>query len=388
MTNNNNNKIFKNRDALNSKWIPPKDIILYRDLQIEELSPNYDCILDGTPENYIIYGKPGTGKTLVNRLLKKEIEKLIDDPLKSQVIYLKCDRLSEFQALVKISNILGSKYRGTRANYYEIIEDLIGRMGTKLIIILDEAEKLVKKYGDTILFELSRMNEEFFSKNSKGRVGVILITNDLTFIDYLHGPTRSSLGLRTLTFPPYNAIEIKDILKKRAELGFNNGILEEGVIEKCAALSAQEHGDARRALDLLKYAGELAARKKAKKVTIKHVDEAEDKIDIDAMTESMKAQPKQSQLVLYSIFQLVDKLKETRTGDVYDKYCDVVKDAGLRPLTQRRVSDLIKELDDYGVINAKSISKGRYGVSRIIDIGFSNRLKQKIEGILIELLGF
>ena len=49
-------------------------------------------------------------------------------------------------------------------------------------------------------------------------------------------------------------------------------------------------------------------------------------------------------------------------------------------LTQRRISDILAELDMLGIINAKIISKGRYGrtreISLSIDEVISNRLKE------------
>jgi hypothetical protein len=79
-------------------------------------------------------------------------------------------------------------------------------------------------------------------------------------------------------FPPYDAPQLCDILKQRADIAFNEGILDEGVIPLCAALAAQEHGDARRALDLLRVSGELADRENAEKVTERHVKMAQEKL--------------------------------------------------------------------------------------------------------------
>jgi cell division control protein 6 len=39
---------------------------------------------------------------------------------------------------------------------------------------------------------------------------------------------------------------------------------------------------------------------------------------------------------------------------------------GLRPLTQRWVSDSIREFEVIGIINTRTISKGRYGRTREI----------------------
>jgi cell division control protein 6 len=98
-------------------------------------------------------------------------------------------------------------------------------------------------------------------------------------MDHLDPRVKSSLGEEELVFPPYNALQLQDILKERAESAFKEGTLQEGVIAKCAAYAAREHGDARRALDLLRVAGELAERESSKKITLEHIDAANQKIE-------------------------------------------------------------------------------------------------------------
>jgi cell division control protein 6 len=186
-------------------------------------------------------------------------------------------------------------------------------------------------------------------------------------------------------FAPYNALQIQDILRKRAEKAFKQDSLEKGIIEKCAAYAAREHGDARRALELLRVAGELAERKGLSKVRIDHLDEAEEKIEKERILEIIKTQPKQSQVTLFTILLMFDKGKKSiYTGDVYELYKNLCKKTDLRPLTQRRISDIIGELDMLGIINAKIVSKGRYGRTREIKIGMSYSLKQKSLTILKE----
>ena len=94
-------------------------------------------------------------------------------------------------------------------------------------------------------------------------------------MDELDPRVRSSLSEEEIVFHPYNALQIQDILNQRAGLAFEEEVLQEGVINKCAAFAAKEHGDARRALDLLRVAGE------SKKIFLKYIDEANDKIEKD-----------------------------------------------------------------------------------------------------------
>ena len=252
-----------------------------------------------------------------------------------------------------------------------------------IVLILDEIDQLVQKMGDGILYNLTRFNSEL--KNAE--ISLIGISNDLIFVDNLDPRVKSSLSEEELIFPPYNAIQLQDILRERVQLAFRKGVVEEGVIEKCAAYAAREHGDARRALELIRVAGELAERKNKPKVGIIHLDEAEEKIERDRVVDIVKSQPKQSQVVLYSIFNLNTTDKALFTGDAYGIYKDKCILCGLKPLTQRRVSDIIAELDMLGIINARVISKGRYGRTREISMAIPNSSVEELKEALEASLG-
>jgi len=252
-----------------------------------------------------------------------------------------------------------------------------------LLLILDEIDQLVGKTGDELLYNLTRINSEL--KNAQ--ITLIGISNDLGFTDTLDSRVKSSLSEEELIFPPYNAEQIQSILQQRASLAFHQGVLEEGVLGKCAGFAAREHGDARRALELLRVSAELAERQGDSKVAIVHLDHAEEKIERDRVLDVVATQPKQFQITLFSILDACAQKQGVFTGEIYSLYERYCAQTGLRPLTQRRISDIIAELDMLGIINAKVISKGRYGRTREISLGINDDIIQKIKGILSEELG-
>jgi cell division control protein 6 len=155
--------------------------------------------------------------------------------------------------------------------------------------------------------------------------------------------------------------------------------IDSDVIPLCAALAAQEHGDARRALDLLRVSAELAERKHVHKISTGHVRAAQNKIEIDRITEVVRTLPNQSKLILFSILLIERQNKKAgitqivTTGEVFEVYKDLCKKARYDCLTQRRITDLISELDMLGIITARVISKGRYGRTREIQVPSSSR---------------
>ncbi|QQG39580.1 MAG: orc1/cdc6 family replication initiation protein [Candidatus Aenigmatarchaeota archaeon] len=374
--------LFKDRKPFNG-YTP--DEILHRDREIETaasiLSP---ALKNQRPSNLFVYGKPGTGKTTVINRVAGEIQRLSENHNTTvKMAYLNCKLKNaadtEYRVIASLCKAFGRDVPATglpTVKIYDAFFDALEEAGGTTIIVLDEVDFLVAKIGDGFLYNLTRINDDL----KKARVSIIGISNNLSFTGALDPRVRSSLSEEELLFPPYNALQLRDILKTRASMAFNEDALEEGVIEKCAALAAQEHGDARRALDLLRVAGEIAEREGAERVRISHVDVAQGKLDEDRVLDAIRAQPRQSQTVLWTVMQNSD----ASTGNVYALYETACKNNGLKPLTQRRVSDLISELDVLGVVETRVVSKGRYGRTRIIQARIPPHLQAHVRDVLVK----
>jgi cell division control protein 6 len=248
---------------------------------------------------------------------------------------------------------------------YSTFFDAVDYHERVVVIMLDEIDKLVEKSGDDTLYNLSRMNSEL----DNSRVSIIGISNDLKFTDFLDPRVKSSLGEEEIVFPPYDATQLRDILQQRADVAFKPETLSEDVIPLCAAFAAQEHGDARRALDLLRTAGELAERDRTDTVEENHVRQAQEKIELDRVVEVVRTLPTQSKLVLYATILLEKNgVHNINTGEVFNIYKRLCGEVDADVLTQRRVTDLISELDMLGIVNAVVVSKGRYGRTKEISL--------------------
>lgn len=382
--------LFKNKTILQANYAP--STILHRDEQIEQLANILAPILRGEkPSNVFIYGKTGSGKTLTvkytaQQLMDVSLQKKI--PLK--VIYLNCKLKkladTEYRLIAQLLREYGKNIPPTGLptdEVYHLFFNTIEKEKHILLLILDEIDQLIGKAGDELLYNLTRINSEL----KQAQITLVGISNDLAFTDALDPRVKSSLSEEDLVFPPYNAEQIQDILQQRAQLAFHPGVLEEGVIEKCAAFAAREHGDARRALELLRVSAELSERQNQSKVSISHLDQAEDKIERDRVLDLVSTQPKQFQVTLFAILDSCAQKKGIFTGEIYSAYERYCSQTSLRPLTQRRISDIVAELDMLGIINAKIVSKGRYGRTREITINMTDAITQKIRTILTEELG-
>jgi len=384
------NPIFLNKKSLQSNYTP--ESTPHREEQVEELATILAPALRmEKPSNVFIYGKTGTGKTCVTQHVMQQIFDVAKKKnLKLKYYYLNCKLKkvadTEYRLIAQLARAFGNEVPSTGLPTEEVYRSFIKGIDNEnqlVILILDEIDQLVTKAGDGILYNLTRLNSEL----TKCQISIIGISNDLMFTENLDPRIKSSLSEEELVFPPYNAIQLQDILKQRGVLAFQKDALENGVIEKCAAYAAREHGDARRALELLRVAGELAERKNESKIKLIHLDEAEEKIEKDRIVDTVRTQPKQFQITLYSILNVCDDNNKISTGEVYDFYKKICNQVNLKPLTQRRISDIINEFDMLGIINSKVISKGRYGRTREIMVAIHPSTFPQIKSILKEGLG-
>ncbi|MFB6352694.1 MAG: Cdc6/Cdc18 family protein [Halobacteriales archaeon] len=414
--------IFENKEVLRPSYTPHE--LPHRNDQISEMATILVAALRGeTPSNILIYGKTGTGKTASAQFVSQELEQTSERyDVPCEVEYINCEVTdTKYRVLARLANEFieqNEAYVETRIEELEsLIEDAaagertldgtpftsVADVETRIetleadrdswepvpmtgwptdrvystffdavdyqervvVIMLDEIDKLVEKSGDDTLYNLSRMNSEL----ERSRVSIMGISNDLKFTDFLDPRVKSSLGEEEIVFPPYDANQLRDILAHRADVAFKDDVLSEDVIPLCAAFAAQEHGDARRALDLLRTAGELAEREGADIVREVHVRQAQEKIELDRVVEVVRTLPTQSKLVLFSIITLEEHgVRNITTGEVYNVYKQLCEDIDADVLTQRRVTDLISELDMLGIVNAVVVSKGRYGRTKEISL--------------------
>jgi cell division control protein 6 len=414
--------IFENKEVLRPSYTP--DELPHRTDQINQMATILVSALRGdTPSNILIYGKTGTGKTASAKFVSKELESTSEKyDVPCEVEYINCevtdtqyrvlaqlantfieenrsvarDRLAELRGLVDRSEVepdaldetpfdrpagVRERIESLEADLdemepvpmtgwptdrvYSTFFDAVDHHERVVVIMLDEIDKLVEKSGDDTLYNLSRMNSEL----ANSRISIMGISNDLKFTDFLDPRVKSSLGEEEIVFPPYDATQLRDILQHRADVAFEPAALTDDVIPLCAAFAAQEHGDARRALDLLRTAGELAERGQADTVEERHVRQAQDKIELDRVVEVVRTLPTQSKIVLYAIILLEKNgVHNINTGEVFNIYKRLCEEIDADVLTQRRVTDLISELDMLGIVNAVVVSKGRYGRTKEISL--------------------
>lgn len=365
--------LFKNKENLRHNFRPHH--LPHRQEEIEKISYNlWEALKGHIPSNMTLYGVTGAGKTAVTDYVCHHLKAKGETMgRKVEAIMVNCRQIdTQYRVLSHIGNSLLEDHERDEIPFTgwptdRVFKELVRRMdrrGGVFVIVLDEIDHLVRKAGDDLLYNLTSMN----SSLNEARACVIGISNDLKFTDFLDPRVRSRLGQLDVLFKPYDAEQLQDILRQRAKNGLNENVLETGVIELCAALAAQEHGDARCALDLLRISAEKAEQIGDETVDQSHVRIAQSQIESDQITPVIATLPSQQKLVLAAvIINERNGLRNVQTGQVFDIYQQACKHIRQNPLTQRRISGLISNLDMLGLVTARTVSKGRYGRSKEIN---------------------
>ena len=260
--------IFRNRSVLSSDYVP--EDFPHRNDEIDQVAHILRPALEGSrPSNILIYGQTGTGKTAVARYICDQLkDKVTADGGAIHTAHINCKRVNTpYGILANIGQTYTTNWEDSIPHTGWRLEQVYAALCRKAeeaggiaLVVLDEVDALVKKSGDEVLYHLTGINADL----GNARMSLIGISNDTKFTTFLDPRVKSRLGEESLTFPPYNALQLRDILDQRAGQAFHEGALDPQVLSLCAGRAAQEHGDARKALDLLRIAAEMAEREKPK----------------------------------------------------------------------------------------------------------------------------
>jgi archaeal cell division control protein 6 len=349
--------IFVNKELLEISHLPDEGRIVGRDEEISQLANAVNPAIFGqSPSNVLIYGKTGTGKSLCAKYVSRRlVETAKEEGVTAIFAYVDCAQdTTETQAVQTIASSVNTESTDiyipdkgiSTATYYKRLWRLLNQEYDVALIILDEIDKLE---DDAILMQLSRAGEA--GKVTDCKIGVLGISNKIKYKDRMDERVKSSLCEREFVFPPYNASQLNQIMTARSD-AFREGVLEDAVIPRAAALAAREHGDARKAIDILRYAGEIAQSTDASLVREEFVVQARERAEVDRFRELIRGSTPHSRYVLQALTVL--SLDQHRNGDwlenngfrttrIYDVYEQICRQEGTDALSLRRVRDLLKE---------------------------------------------
>lgn len=204
--------------------------------------------------------------------------------------------------------------------------------------------------------QLSRAGEE---NDIDASITVIGISNDLKYGDRLDTRVESSFSPDEIVFPAYDANQLGDILDRRRD-AYHDGVLSNDVIPLCSAFSAQEHGDARRAIDLFRLAGEVARDNDADQVLEEHVRTANDDAEVIRIRDLIRGCPTQAKIAIAALAAIDEFTNQSyfKATEMYRVYWEFAEAIGANVLGQKRITDQLREYETLKIIDMTRTSDG------------------------------
>jgi len=371
--------VFVNRDLVEPDTIIDEERIVGRDDQLESVVSFLKPTLQGNrPPNMLLYGPAGTGKSLIIGAVTQQIIELCQSKgERFGVVDINCQPINTldqgvYELVQTVAQDVGTEVGvpetgvSTKRKYRRLYE-LINEYYDSVIFILDEIDLLVgRRENDEpayskLLYQLSRASN---TNEIEGRVSVAALTNDPKFMEDIDGRAESSFNPRDVYFPDYDANQLREILQNRRD-AFRQDALKDDVIPLVSAFAAQSHGDARKAIDLFRGAGDLADERGDELVTEAHVRESQEEIDKDRSLKLVEGLTTQKKISLYATAAVAHHSNRTRSSVPspvgFKVYQWVTNELDADQMTRETYVKYVKELSTYGLISTSRKSRGRGG---------------------------
>jgi len=367
--------VFKDKGLVDSSTIVDQDRIYGRDEQLAAEARAFRDTLDGErPPDLLLYGPSGTGKTLTVKAVANKVKerthetginfdfvavnfKMMESHTLDRAVWKLGRQTARKAGVVWDVPRTGVSTDMKYTRLYEIVDDHFD----SLVFILDEIDALTGSTGQDepaysrLLYSLSRVMSE---QHVDTQLSTVVVTNYPKFRENLDSRTDSSYNPNGIHFSDYNANEPIEIFERRRD-AFKDGALQNGVIEIVAAYGAQNEGDARRAIDLLRDAGEIANRQGDPMVTQSHVRTANDSVVKNRVLEIVDGMSVQKKLSLYAASLVAKENDDVAPSPVvYDIYKILCEGSDAEMYTQETVNSHINKAGTYGVLESERSSGG------------------------------
>lgn len=378
VSNTTTNQFIENWDPLTDSYTPDK--ILERDDVIEKYRTYLQPVLDkGKVHNIFIRGPTGVGKTAIT---KRVLEFLKQDAtevgIPFEYTYLNVQSQGTYDAVLSLANEIADEEfaKGTTLGQLRsAIYDTIDQMGGTYILVIDECDKLDKKGEDTFLYEFPRAQSNERITNTQ--VGVIGISNDLTYGSNLDPRIKSSLTEREIEFSPYNSQELESIVQYHADLALKDGCIDVNAVRFIAAKVANDTGDARTAIDLLELTVEHIQGTGDEIITDDHAKEAWKELDELKTVRRIRNILTTQQAVVLAVLARLESRGETplTVKEFYQSYENILSQPHIdrEPRHENSVRDHLNTLSMYGFAKQTEENAGKGGGRRFhysLDIDF------------------
>jgi cell division control protein 6 len=361
--------VFKDQRTLSFDYVPQK--LVHREAQMKKLAMLYKSVVESNlSQNAVLTGSVGTGKTATAKRFCMDLKDFAEKQQKAvDWVLVNCrQRNSESSAVLHIVNHFQPNFPDRGFSITEMLRILrkdLEKRKVHLVIVLDEADMLLKKAGSDIIYKLTRFGEE--KVEGKELVSLMLISQKNIFEMLDASSTSTFKRTNVVEFGKYSLEELRDIVKSRTMLALHDGAIDDDSINLMAEVSS-EWGDARFAIEILEKAGMLADEEGAGKISVEHVRGAKAEAYSSITESKLAGLDKHQKLALLAIARTSRGKAYVTTGEAESAYKVACEEYGEKARAHTAFWGLMKDLDMLGVVGAKKSGPGISGKTTVITL--------------------
>jgi cell division control protein 6 len=362
--------VIKNLNVLDFDYVP--ETLIHRDEQLRFLAQMFKPLLSNTSQNVVIKGPVGTGKTVIAKKFCTRLANLARKQSNNiEYVHINCrKRSTDAMVLLGVLNHFDPRFPDRGFSVQEMLEVLrkqLIRREAQLLLVLDEADALIKKSGSNLIYNLTRFSDE--SMKNKIPISLLLISQKDVLSELDESALSTFKRSNLLALDKYTRNELYDIVKQRTDIAFHSGTVEEDCIDLIADI-ASEWGDARFAIELLWKSGIAADHDHVETVIPEHVRIAKAETYSTITETKLKNLNRHHLITLYAIAKRLkkDKTAYVNTGDAEKTYALTCEEYNEKPRTHTMFWNYLKEIENAGFITIKLSGKGMLGTTQLISL--------------------